>query len=142
MEKPKKKKTLGEVKMTSKYFTKMSKDLAEFYDRTIMENLRQSLICSFDNRKIIGYRNVKTPRYLEINVPNFERHYDEDGNYEGLLVFTRKVRVCQVGTKIEGRPIYFKPKNEGSIIKFSRYGSLKPIGKTGKKYKVVKVKIR
>lgn len=144
MEKPKKTKR---VDIVSRQATKMANNLAKFYDKSLMDMLTKDSIFS-EWTKIKGYRKVRVPRYLEITIPWIKRYFDHDDTYihsdeDGWLLFTKKIRICQIGTKTEKRPIYFKPKSKGSVIKFKKYGSLiaslKPIGKTGKKYKVVKV---
>jgi hypothetical protein len=102
---------------------KLGDELINVYNKQFLDIATQSL--SFGPRlKIIGYRKVKVPVYFEIDVPVTERHYDEDGEYEGMLTRMEKKRLFKIGTKIEERPIYEKPKPSKATIKFKRYSPL------------------
>src|SRR3990167_4956034 len=122
----KKKKT---VDIASIIAERLAKRLANFYDRTLLERASTNFfsLCG----KIVGYRKVKVPVYLEVTVPVIERHYSDGddygesgGEYEGLLISTKKIRLFRIGTKIEKEPIYEKPKGKGPTLKFKRYSSL------------------
>lgn len=96
--------------------------LAGFYNRAFLYSARTNLFGFCE--KIVGYRKVRVPKYLEMTVPVLEKHYDDGGDFEGLLVTTRTVRICRIGTKIEKEPIYEKPKKKGGVTKFRRYSNL------------------
>ena len=125
----KKKKTEAVIDVARETADMLGTALANFYDRMWMDSASANFMSPWG--KIVGYRKVRVPVYLEVTVPVIERHYSDDddygsGEYEGLLISTRKIRLFRIGTKIEKEPIYEKPKGKGSTMKFKRYSSLLP----------------
>ncbi len=111
---------------------KMGKAMAESYDKFLMQSLLStSLVHESLFGKIVGYRNVKVPRYLTIKVPVIARDYDNDseygtGEFRGWLVSFKVINVCKIGTRTEKEAIYKKEKT-GQTIRFSRYNPLTTI---------------
>jgi len=108
----------------------MGNTMAKFYDEMLMQQLSSTnLLHEHLFGKIIGYKKVKKPVYLTIKVPHIEKDYDNDieygtGEFRGLLISFREVKLFRIGTKIVEKPIYKKIKT-GQVIKFSRYSELK-----------------
>lgn len=102
---------------------KLGDELINVYNKQFLDMVTQSL-CFRPELKIIGYRKVKVPVYFEISVPVTEKHYDEYGEYEGMLTRIEKKRLFKIGTRIEKEPIYEKPKPSKATIKFRRYNPI------------------
>ena len=102
--------------------------VASYYDKMMMDTvLNQTQFCHFGN--IIGYKKVKQPVYLTIKIPVISKDYDDDyeygtGDFKGLLISLKEIRLFKIGTKIIEEPIYEERKNKG-MIKFTRYSPLK-----------------
>lgn len=112
------------IDLVEKVIEDMCNVAAKNYDAAFLKSTIQPL--SFrPELKIIGYRKVKVPVYFEISVPVTEKHYDEYGEYEGMLTRMEKKRLFKIGTRIEEQPIYEKPKPSKVAIKFKRYSPLK-----------------
>lgn len=102
---------------------KVGNDLARIYDKSFIDSLTHRPTWM---PEIVGYKNVRVPRYLEIRVPVIEKHYrdfDDGMEYEGLLITTRTIRICKFGWKYEKQPIYKKQIRKS--IRFIRYSNLK-----------------
>lgn len=116
----------------------MGDTVAKFYDEMLMQQLSSTnLLHEHLFGKIIGYKKVKEPVYLTIKVPRIEKDYDNDieygtGEFRGLLISFREVKLFRIGTKIVEEPIYKKIKT-GKTIKFARYSDLKNDRKKSKK---------
>ena len=108
----------------------MGKTISKFYDEMLMQQLSSTtLLHEHLFGKIIGYKKVKEPVYLTIKIPKIEKDYDNDyeygtGEFRGLLISFREVKLFRIGTKIIEEPIYKKVKT-GQTIKFARYSDLK-----------------
>jgi hypothetical protein len=110
-----------ETNILSDISEQVADSVASFYDKKLLEILEGP--CSF-TPKIIRYKKVKVPRYLEITIPVIKKHYSDDWwEYEGLLLTTKRIRICRIGTKTEREPIY--KKRTGTIV-FKRYSKLNP----------------
>lgn len=98
-------------------------NVGKTYDKILLSVLTDNVYFPFG--KIKGYKKVKVPRYLTIVVPKIEwRHYsysEYGSDYEGILIYFDRVRICRIGSKWEKQPVYSKPK-KSSQIKFKRYG--------------------
>lgn len=112
------------IDVVKKITDDMGNNVANYYNKQFLNIATESLSLG-PRLKIIGYRKVRVPVYFEINVLVSEKHYDEDGEYEGILLKTEKKKLFKIGTKIEERPIYEKPKPSKVAIKFKRYSPLK-----------------
>ena len=114
-------------KSIRKVADELGNTLASFYDKQLLDAATSTSIYERWMPKIVGYRMVRVPRYLEITIPVIEKHYcsDEYGEeryLEGLLLTFKTIRVCRIGTKVEKQPIYKSDKRKGSPINFKRYG--------------------
>jgi len=97
--------------------------LSNFYDKMLLDAYTNTNLLLGE---VVGYRNVKRPKYLEISLPHIEKHYDYDyGEDDGYLLTFRRVRLFRIGTETVSEPIYKKRK--GSFIRFPRYNKISPI---------------
>lgn len=102
----------------------ISDEIANQYD-TMMLNSFTKPLTYHPMPKIIRFKKVKVPVYFEIDVPVIKKHYDEYGEYEGMLIVMEKKKLFRTGTRIEEVPVYEKTKPSHETIKFRRYSSLK-----------------
>lgn len=99
----------------------LGKALGNYYDRTMMDMMTNNTAAEMLFGKVVGYRKQRVPKYLYIPFPAIEKHYNEDGEYEGLLISVYQKRLFRIGTEIVEVPIYKKKK---STIKFARNGKV------------------
>lgn len=107
-----KKETKGsEEEMTKKKTTmektanRMAKTCANFYDKALVDRLMAGTSLFYSGK----FRNKRVPKYLWLTIPVIERHFDyEYGDYEGLIITTRKIRLFKIGTKVIKVPVWRK----------------------------------
>lgn len=113
-----------ETDVAEKIFSAMSEELNSFYDQALLNVMTRPLLFNH-HLKIIRYKKVKVPVYFEISVPVWRKHYDECGEYEGILMTIEKKALFRIGTRIEEEPVYEKLKPSKATIRFRRYSPLK-----------------
>lgn len=82
----------------------LSQQLAEYYDRKLLESV-------FGKSGLIKYRSQRVPTYLQIKIPTIERHEcycDGELVERGWLITTRWVKLFRIGSHIEKVPYYPK----------------------------------
>jgi len=114
--------TMGKIELENS--VERMANVTDFYNKKFMEVVSYHMDHLFFG-KVVGYKDVRVPRYLMVPVPVIERHYDYSDmgvDFEGILLSFRWVRLFRIGTKVIKEPVYRKPKSQ--LIKFRRYSNL------------------
>lgn len=115
---------MAKIDIVKEYSKYAGNALANYYDSLLLNQMQGSPLEDSLFGKIIGYKNIKVPKYLTIKIPVIEKDYDfdseyGDGSFRGYLISFREIKLFRIGTKIERMPI--RRKATGKSISWRRY---------------------